>query len=121
MRTGARRALSAVALLQPLSVAGPSSSVYWSSNPNLPGDTVTVSGSFTGQEALHLCPSATGGLLGPAAEGWEAGCQAVTGADIWNHSVKFVLPPAPPQPAWLHVSPKGGPGSTLVVPINAPD
>lgn len=88
---------------------------YWSSNPNLPGDTVTVSGTFTGRESLHLC-SAPGELRdGPAV----ASCRVVVGADIWNSSVKFVLPQASPQPVWLRVgSEKDG---TIALPINAPD
>ena len=88
---------------------GPSPAAYWSSNPNLPGETVTVAGSFTGAESLRLCAS-------PAAEA----CQTPPGVDIWSHSAKFVLPAAAPRPLWARVTPPDG-GAALSLPVNAPD
>jgi hypothetical protein len=107
----------------------PAPAVYWSSNPNLGGETVTIAGSFDGTESLQLCHTAAAGaeeeeqgenrlVQQPEARG----CQAVAQADIWNHSAKFVLPRSlPQQPTWLRLAAGGGSAAALSVPLNAPD
>jgi hypothetical protein len=83
---------------------------YWTSNPNYAGETVTVAGSFDGSERLELCPSVE-----------DTSCQATQG-DIWNYSIKVVLPhthATPPRPVWLRVTSENG--AVLSLPLNAPD
>jgi len=95
-------------------LSGHAPAVYWGSNPNLGGETVTMAGSFDGTESLQLCH------MSQHPEGRD--CQAVAHPDIWNHSVKFVLPRTlPQQPVWLRVTPARGAGVQLSVPINEPD
>ena len=96
-----------------------SPTAYWTSSPNMPGETVTVSGAFAGTFALALCDSPA-----PASEAGAGKCRTVDGpTEIWNHSVKFTLPASQtPGPTWLHVTQTGGSGAeALAVPINAPD
>ena len=86
---------------------------YWSSSPNLGLDTVTVAGSFVGDENVALCDG--------------SGCTSAIDAEVWAQSVKARLPARlPQQPTWLEVTPKaeagtGVTGPTLRVPVNAPD
>ena len=124
--------LSALVIVRPASALQPAARAaaapYWTSNPNLGGETITVAGSFEGNEALQLCRAACStssdrdcarGVVG-------RGCQAIQG-DIWNHSIKVVLPhsaAATPRPLWLRVTPSSCNDSScpvLSLPINAPD
>ena len=98
--------------------------VYWTSSPNLPTDTVTLAGSFDGNETVELCS--------------PTGCVAAAHADVWRHSIKVTLPAQLPCPAWLAITPPShthdaaqldaatqstlAPAATAVrSPINAPD
>eukprot|EP01043_Picozoa_sp_COSAG02_P057895 COSAG02_NODE_7111_length_3179_cov_2.701299_4_plen_393_part_01 len=77
------------------SFSGPTSthsySVYWTSSPNLSGDTVTIAGAgFTAETTVRLCADA---------ECAREQRQSVPAwSSSWPHSVKFLLPTAGIEP-----------------------
>ena len=90
------------------SAAAAAATAYWKSSPNLALDTMTVAGSFAGDETVQVC----GG----------GGCVAATEAEVWQHSVKLQLPHTLAPPAWLEITPAtGGGGQPLKVAVNDPD
>jgi hypothetical protein len=99
------------------SIAIPSpASVYWQANPVLSNETVMIAGAgLAGLQAKLCCGSAT------CLAGEESPEQP--SFDVWEQSVKFVMPPAcgPPCTVRIGTSSSSRSSSAVVVAINRPD
>ena len=102
------------ALALSAAAAAPAPSVYWTSNPTLPNETLVVAGAFSEDRQAKLCTTrdCSGGSVVPT--------PALTGT--WAHSVKVVLPAAGcGPPCFLHVTDGSSSPAAAVVEVNAPD